>query len=64
MSPEQRSQCKLLEEQTDATKKELKRASRKRIEAGSNVKAELAYIDLVRKIEKAGDCVYSVAQSI
>ncbi len=44
--------------------KELKKASRKRIENGSNVKAELNYMDLVRKIEKAGDCVFNVIQAL
>ena len=46
------------------TKKELKKASRKRIEDGSDVKAELNYMDLLRKIEKAGDCVFAIVQSI
>jgi len=53
-----------VEDQIDKTKKELKKASRKRIENGSNVKAELKYMDLVRKIEKAGDCVFGVIQVI
>lgn len=38
------------------------RLSRKRIENGSDVKTELNYIDLVRKIEKAGDCVFGIVQ--
>lgn len=53
-----------VEDQIDRAKKELKKASRKRIESGSNVKAELCYMDVVRKIEKAGDCVFGVIQSI
>ena len=53
-----------VEDQIDKTKKELKKASRKRIENGSNVKTELNYMDLVRKIEKAGDCVFGVIQAI
>jgi phosphate:Na+ symporter len=53
-----------VEDQIDKSKKELKKASRKRIEGGSNVKAELNYMDLVRKIEKAGDCVFGVIQAI
>lgn len=53
-----------VEDQIDKTKKDLKKASRKRIENGSNVKAELNYMDLVRKIEKAGDCVFGVIQSM
>ena len=53
-----------VEDQIDRTKKELKKASRQRIENGSKVKAELCYMDLVRKIEKAGDCVFGVIQAI
>ena len=53
-----------VEDQIDKSKKELKKASRKRIENGSNVKAELSYMDIVRKIEKAGDCVFGVIQAI
>jgi phosphate:Na+ symporter len=53
-----------VEDKIDKTKKELKKASRKRIENGSNVKAELNYMDLVRKIEKAGDCIFGVIQAI
>jgi phosphate:Na+ symporter len=53
-----------VEDQIDRAKRELKKASRKRIENGSNVKAELNYMDLVRKIEKAGDCVFGVIRAI
>ena len=64
VSDEQKSQSEFLEDHIDATKKELKKASRKRIENNGDVKAELQYIDMVRKIEKAGDCVYTIIQSI
>lgn len=53
-----------VEDKIDKTKRELRKASRKRIESGSNVKAELNYMDLVRKIEKAGDCIFGVIQAI
>ncbi|MCQ2601708.1 MAG: hypothetical protein MJ184_10155 [Treponema sp.] len=53
-----------VEEKIDRTKKQLKKESRKRIEDGSDVKAELNFMDLVRKIEKAGDCVFGVVQSL
>lgn len=52
-----------LEQKIDEKKKELRRFSRKRIENGGNVKTELNYIDLVRKIEKAGDCVFAIVQA-
>jgi len=64
LSDEDKVLCSDIEDQIDKTKKALKKASRKRIENGSNVKAELNYMDLVRKIEKAGDCVFSVIQAI
>lgn len=64
ISNDQRAQYEIFEENIDAKKKELKKASRKRIENGSDVKAELQYIDMVRKIEKAGDCVYNIVQTV
>lgn len=53
-----------VEDKIDKAKRELKKASRKRIENGSNVKVELNYMDIVRKIEKAGDCVFGVIQAL
>ena len=53
-----------IEQQIDVTKKELKKASRKRLESGADVKEELQYIDIVRKVERAGDCVYTMLQSV
>jgi len=47
----------------NTTKKELKKSSRKRLEDGSDVKAELNYMDMLRKIEKAGECVFRIVQS-
>lgn len=64
MSGEQKNEYGILEDKIDETKKALKCESRKRLESGSDVKAELSYIDLVRKIEKAGDCIYTVVQAI
>lgn len=62
ISPEQKLQSDVLEEKIDSVKKELKKSSRKRIESGYDVKTELVYIDIVRKIEKAGDCIYTIVQ--
>lgn len=53
-----------IEQKIDETKKELKKASRKRLEAGADVKEELQYMDIVRKVERAGDCVYTMLQSV
>lgn len=51
-----------IEKEIDHTQKVLKKVSRKRIESGENVKTELQYIDIVRRIEKAGDCIYGIAK--
>jgi phosphate:Na+ symporter len=37
---------------------------RKRIEAGKDVKRELLFIDLVRRIEKIGDYCYNIAVTL
>ena len=63
ISAEERLQAEVIEQRIDDMKKELRHLSRKRIENGGNVKTELNYIDLVRKIEKAGDCVFSIVQA-
>ncbi|MBQ0051317.1 MAG: hypothetical protein KBT11_04545 [Treponema sp.] len=62
ISAEERLQAETIEQTIDDKKKELRHLSRVRIENGGNVKTELNYIDLVRKIEKAGDCVFGIVQ--
>ncbi|WP_407398841.1 Na/Pi cotransporter family protein [Treponema sp.] len=51
-----------LENQIDAFKKELKKLARKRLEEGSNVKAELLYMDLVKQIERIGDHCFNISE--
>ena len=51
-----------LESNIDEKRQEIKKLSRKRIENGANVKAELLYIDMVRQIEKIGDNCFSISQ--
>jgi phosphate:Na+ symporter len=63
-SAEERLSGEAIEQKIDRTKKELKKASRKRLESGADVKEELNYMDMVRKIERAGDCVYTMLQSV
>jgi phosphate:Na+ symporter len=53
-----------MEQSIDSTKKQLKKLARQRIEDGKDVKTELHYIDIVRHVEKAGDCVYSIVNSL
>lgn len=52
------------EEKIDAFRKDLKRIARKRLKAGADVKTELLFIDMVRHVEKIGDCAYSVAEAL
>jgi phosphate:Na+ symporter len=44
-----------LETNINSSRKKLQRLSRKRIKAGEDIKTELLYIELVRRIEKLGD---------
>ena len=53
-----------MEESIDTSKKELKKLARHRIEEGKDVKTELHYIDIVRHVEKAGDCVFDIVNSL
>lgn len=63
VTDDERLRAETMEHQIDSKKKELRRLSRKRIENGGDVKVELNYIDLVRKIEKAGDCIFGIVQA-
>ena len=53
-----------LENGIDAFRKDLKKVARKRLECGANVKAELLYIDVVRRIENIGDNCFSISESL
>lgn len=64
ISDDEKNMSAEIEDKIDRTKKELQKASRKRIEAGGDVKTELQYMDIVRKIERAGDCVYAIVQAL
>jgi phosphate:Na+ symporter len=50
-----------LENSIDRNRRKLQKLSRKRIEAGKDVKTELLFIDLVRRIEKLGDYCFEIA---
>jgi phosphate:Na+ symporter len=47
-----------------SSRKKLQKLGRKRIEAGENVKTELIFIDLVRRIERLGDYCFDIAEVI
>lgn len=53
-----------MEDNIDKTQGELKKLARHRIEDGNDVRSELHYIDIVRHVEKAGDCVYGIVKSL
>jgi len=53
-----------MEEKIDANKKHLKKLARKRLKGGADVKAELLYIDLIRHVEKMGDCAFGIAEEL
>jgi phosphate:Na+ symporter len=60
---EQTAHVMKLEKSIDKNRKKLQKLSRKRIESGKDVKTELLFIDLVRRIEKPGDHCFEIAES-
>jgi phosphate:Na+ symporter len=58
---EQASYAEELEKGVNKSRNKLRKMGRKRIEAGKDVKRELLFIDLVRRIEKVGDYCYSIS---
>jgi phosphate:Na+ symporter len=63
-SEKERLYAKSIEEKIDASRNKLRKLGRKRIEEGEDVKTELLFIDLVRRIEKLGDYCYSISNSM
>jgi phosphate:Na+ symporter len=61
---EQESYAAELENSIDKSRDKLRKMGRKRIEAGADVKAELLFIDVVRRIEKVGDYCYNIAGAL
>jgi phosphate:Na+ symporter len=64
LSAEDLEHAKTLEEHIDQFRSKLKKLARKNIEGGADVKTELLFIDLVRRIEKLGDYSYSITESL
>jgi phosphate:Na+ symporter len=64
ISVEQASYAEELENAIDKSRNKLRKMGRKRIEAGKDVKTELLFIDLVRRIEKVGDYCYNIAVAL
>jgi phosphate:Na+ symporter len=63
-SPEKIWEARELESAIDKARNKLRKLGRKRIEAGKDVKTELLFIDLVRRIEKLGDYCFDIAETI
>ena len=53
-----------LENKIDKSRNKLRKLGRKRLEAGKNVRTELLFIDLVRRIEKLGDYCFSIVEEL
>jgi phosphate:Na+ symporter len=53
-----------LENNIDHNRDKLRKMGRKRIEAGEDVKTELLFIDLVKRIERLGDYCYSISEAL
>ncbi|MDR0722528.1 MAG: Na/Pi cotransporter family protein [Treponema sp.] len=64
LSPEQGVYAKDLEGKIDRSRNKLRKLGRKRIEAGQDVKTELLFIDVVRRIENLGDYCYDIAVAL
>ncbi|OJF77228.1 MAG: phosphate:sodium symporter [Treponema sp. CETP13] len=64
LTEEEMQQAEIIEESIDHFRKQLKKRARKQIEKGADVKTELLYIDMIRKIEKMGDRAYSISEDL
>ena len=64
MSTELVAHAMELEGNINKSRRKLKKFSRKRIEAGEDVKTELIFIDLVQRIEKLGDYCIGITEKI
>jgi phosphate:Na+ symporter len=62
LSPTERLHADELEDRIHGSQKKLRKLGRKRIEAGENVKTELLFIDMVRRIEKLGNYCYHISK--
>jgi phosphate:Na+ symporter len=64
LSEEELHKAEDFENQIDVLRKELKKIAQKRLKNGTDVKMELLYIDLVRKIEHIGDSAFSISEGL
>lgn len=64
ITPEKLELARELEDGIDAFRKDLKKVARKRLEGGADVKSELLYIDVIRRIENIGDNCFSISECL
>ena len=64
LSEDQLADALMLEEKIDEFRDRLKKLARKRLEGGADVKTELLFIDLVRRIERLGDYAFSISEAL
>ena len=64
ISSETLKRASKLEDEIDKYRNKLRKLSRKRLESGKDVKTELLFIELVRRIEKLGDYCYEIAETL
>ena len=60
-TPEQQARAAKLEKSIDKNRRKLHKLGRKRIKAGKNVRVELFFIELVRRIENLGDYCFEIS---
>jgi phosphate:Na+ symporter len=63
-TPDQIEQAQKLEAAISQSRDKLRKMGRKRIEAGKDVKTELLFIDLVRRVEKLGDYCLDITSTV
>jgi phosphate:Na+ symporter len=64
ISDEEMQRAYTLESEVDRFRNTLRKSARRRIKEGGDVRAELLYIDIVRHVEKIGDHLLNIAQSL
>lgn len=64
ITPEKLELARELEDGIDAFRKDLKKVARKRLEGGADVKSELLYIDVIRRIENIGDNCFNISENL
>ena len=62
LTKEQTAKAEEMENTIDKSRDKLRKLGRKRIEAGQDLKTELVFIDLVRRVEQLGDYCYSISE--